>query len=97
MPSPNAADLRIDHTHCREICDEIGDRLRHALNQSASAVPRHLLELINKLAALESSPSIAPSLDEMSFPPNHEIHRFVRQSADPVTSATNRLLASADL
>jgi hypothetical protein len=97
MPIPNAADLKIDHTHCRAICDEIGDRLRYALNQTTTAMPRHLLELIDRLYFLENSPSIVPSLDEMSFLPDPEIRRPVTPLADPLPPATNRLLASADL
>ena len=97
MPSPNAAVLKIDHTHCRAICDEIGDRLRYALNKTTTAMPRHLLELIDRLAFLDNSPSIVPSLDEMSFLPDPEIRHPVTPLADPLPAATNRLLASADL
>jgi hypothetical protein len=97
MPSPNAADLKIDHTHCRAMCDEIGDRLRYALNRTTAAMPRHLLELIDRLAFLDYSPSIVPSLDEMSSLPDPEIRRLVTPLADPLAPATNRLLASADL
>ena len=91
MPCRNAAELMIDSTHCRAICDEIGDRLRDILKREASEVPPRLIELINKLAELERAPSIVPSVEEMTFP--GPVIR-VKRSADPVLPATNRLLAS---
>jgi hypothetical protein len=64
--------LAIDHTHCRAICDEIGDRLRDILKREVSEIPPRLLVLITKLAQLEHAPSIVPSIDEMSLPLSHE-------------------------
>lgn len=60
--------LAIDDTHCRAICDEIGDRLRDILKREVSEIPPRLLVLIDKLAQLEHAPSIVPSIDEMSLP-----------------------------
>jgi hypothetical protein len=55
-----------DHVHCRAICDEIGERLRYALEQGASDVPPRLVALIDKLAEMDPMPSIVPSIEEMS-------------------------------
>jgi hypothetical protein len=63
----------LDHKHCRAICDEIGDRLRYALQRETSEIPPRLLALIDQLARLENddparlqpSPSLAPSIAEM--------------------------------
>jgi len=64
--------LAIDATHCRAICDEIGDRLRYMLKREVSEIPPRLLELIDKLAQLEQAPSIVPSIDEMSLPRSYK-------------------------
>jgi hypothetical protein len=91
MPGRNAAELMIDSTHCRAICDEIGDRLRELFKREASEVPARLLRLIDRLAELEGAPSIVPSIEEMSFlGPSIRVKR----SADPVLPATNRLSTS---
>ena len=88
MPRQNAAELVIDHNHCRAICDEIGDRLRDVFKREASEIPARLVRLIDQLAELEGAPSIVPSIEEMSFPgPSIRVKR----SADPVLPATNRL------
>ena len=57
--------VRIDSSHSRAICDEIGDRLRIMLDREASALPPRLQVLLLRLAAqdLAGSPSIAPSID----------------------------------
>jgi hypothetical protein len=91
MPSQNAAELVIDHIHCRAICDEIGDRLRDILKREASEVPPRLIGLIDKLAELEREPSIVPSIEDMSFA-GPAIR--VKRSAEPVLPATNRLSTS---
>jgi hypothetical protein len=75
MPKLHAAAVMLDHTHCRAICDEIGERLAHILNRDVLEIPPRLLALLNKLAELERdqpvrlahAPSIAPSIGEMSF------------------------------
>jgi hypothetical protein len=80
MPKRHAAAIMLDPTHCRAICDEIGERLGQILNRDALEIPPRLLALLNKLAQLEHdqlaelahAPSIAPSIGEMSFPPIHE-------------------------
>jgi hypothetical protein len=45
MPGRNAAELMIDSTHCRAICDEIGERLRDIIKREASEVPPRLLSI----------------------------------------------------
>jgi hypothetical protein len=70
-----AALLNLDHTHCRAICDEIGERLGFILKPSASDIPPRLLYLIAKLAELEKAdlpqlelaPSIVPSIEDISY------------------------------
>ena len=96
MPDRNAAALQIDHTHCRAICDEIGDRLRDVLGREASEIPPRLRALMDRLAQLEQSPSIAPSIDEMIFSIGGEPFAGVKRSADLAQLATNRESASAD-
>lgn len=73
MPTQNAALLNLDHTHCRAICDEIGERLQFII-KPATDIPPRLLDLIGRLAELEKAdlprlelvPSIVPSIDETS-------------------------------
>ena len=67
--------LHIDSTHCRAICDEIGERLYAMLSRESPAMPRHLQLLMDRLAEQdqETSPSIAPAMDDM-----------VWQKADPI-------------
>ncbi|MCP4618320.1 MAG: hypothetical protein GY844_18030 [Bradyrhizobium sp.] len=59
-----ANEPKIDSTHCRAICDEIGERLRIMLDREATALPVRLQVLMLRLAAqdLAGSPSIAPSV-----------------------------------
>ena len=59
--------LHIDSTHCRAICDEIGERLYAILSRESPALPRHLQMLMDRLAEQDqqTSPSIAPSMDDM--------------------------------
>jgi len=74
MSKPNAALLNLDHAHCRAICDEIGERLGFMMKPVTATTPPRLLYLIGKLAELEnsavprleSSPSIVPSVEDMS-------------------------------
>jgi hypothetical protein len=76
MRKLNAANLVLDSTHCRAICDEIGERLRSVLKPATSDVPPRLLDLIGRLAVLEQrdllpvelAPSIVPSGEEVSLP-----------------------------
>jgi hypothetical protein len=67
MPSRDTLQLRIDSGHCRAICDEIGDRLRIALDKEAGAIPPRLQMLIDRLAELdrEQAPSIVPAMDDI--------------------------------
>jgi hypothetical protein len=67
MSSRDTLQLRIDSGHCRAICDEIGDRLRIALDRETTAVPPRLQMLLDRLAELErgDAPSIVPAMDDM--------------------------------
>jgi hypothetical protein len=70
MLKATGATSQIDSIHARAICDEIGDRLRGMLPRQASPelTPR-LEELMEHLTMLDdqSSPSIVPSLDDMTI------------------------------
>jgi len=61
-------ELQIDSSHCRAICDEIGERLRVILDRETTALPPRLQVLMLRLAAqdLAGSPSIAPSIGDMA-------------------------------
>lgn len=61
-------ELQIDSSHCRAICDEIGARLQIVLDREATPMPPRLQALLLRLAAqeLSASPSIAPSLEDMT-------------------------------
>jgi hypothetical protein len=81
MPKHHAAAVMLDPTHCRAICDEIGEHLALILNRDVSEIPPRLLELLKKIAQLDRNepvqflghvPSIAPSIGEMSFLENRE-------------------------
>lgn len=85
MSKLNAATLKLDHTHCRAICDEIGERLLQVLKPETSAIPPHLAALLDRFKQLEidskpyfeSAPSIVPSIDEALLP-----RRLVTFAAD---------------
>jgi hypothetical protein len=73
VPKLTAADVAIDHDHCRAICNEIGERLRYMLNRETLSIPQHLLALVRRLDELDSvpvvlAPSIVPSIEETLFP-----------------------------
>ena len=56
--------VRIDSSHCRAICDEVGERLRQLIDRSSTAPPQNILALLRKLELNEvEAPSIVPSLD----------------------------------
>jgi hypothetical protein len=65
------SELKIDSSHCRAICDEIGDRLRAMLDREIPAMPLRLRLLMDRLAEQDSelAPSIAPSMDDMVWQP----------------------------
>lgn len=63
--------MQIDDVHTRAICDEIGERLRGMLRQpGGNELPPRLQSLMEQLAMLDGdvSPSIVPSLDDMTIP-----------------------------
>jgi hypothetical protein len=55
-----------DHTHCRAICDEIGERLRETMGQESTNMTPCLRRLIDRLDELDnmSSPGIVPLIED---------------------------------
>jgi hypothetical protein len=80
--------LQLDSTHCRAICDEIGERMRVFLGRDLPAASPRLQSLIDRLSELDHqpAPSIAPSVEDMIWQPvaigrSHETaHGGVRRS-----------------
>ena len=60
-------ELQLDSSHCRAICDEIGERLRMVLDREAAPLPPRLQLLMALLIEqdLVQAPSIVPAIDEM--------------------------------
>jgi hypothetical protein len=60
--------LRLDHTHCRAICDEIGERLLEILGREAADMSPNLRRLVDRLHELDlghvSSPGIVPLIED---------------------------------
>jgi hypothetical protein len=88
--------LTLDSTHCKAICDEIGERFGAAFRRDTSPIPPRLMELIDRLAELDESPSIVPSLDDILLPLENEPLTVAKRSIDQTRTATNRILAVAD-
>jgi hypothetical protein len=59
--------LQLDSSHCRAICDEIGERLRVILDREAAPLPPRLQVLMNRLIEQDAvqAPSIVPAVDDM--------------------------------
>lgn len=57
------AENRLDSSHCRAICDEIGERLRIVLDREAAPLPPRLQSLMLRLAAqdMAQAMSVAPA------------------------------------
>jgi hypothetical protein len=87
MSMTSRVNIELDHVHCRAICDEIGDRLRHMLRQDASELPPRLKYLVAQLADAdrELSPSIVPSFVDMTA------------GRDPVAAHRDNTCVYADL
>ncbi len=49
--------VQIDSSHCRAICEEIGERLRIMLDRDATPLPDRLQVLMLRLAAQELAAS----------------------------------------
>ena len=73
--------ILLDHTHCRAICDEVGERLHYMLK--LEEIPPHFRALIARLDEIEcdAAPSIVPSIDEMDLAP-----RSTRKLLEPELS-----------
>lgn len=68
-------EMQLASSHCRAICDEIGERLRTMLDREAAPLPPRLQMLMQRLAAedLVEAPSLAPAIDDMVWEPvEHE-------------------------
>lgn len=60
-------ELQLDSSHCRAICEEIGERLRMKLDCEAAPLPPRLQVLMLRLFErdMAQAPSIAPAIDDM--------------------------------
>ena len=60
-------ELQLDSSHCRAICDEIGERLRMVLDREAAPLPPRLQVLMLRLVEqdMAQAPAIAPAIDDM--------------------------------
>ena len=69
MPS-DRTNLRFDHTHCRAICDEIGERLRVDMGRELADMSPYLQRLVDRLDELDcvSSPAIVPLIEQAHSP-----------------------------
>lgn len=68
-------ELQLDSSHCRAICDEIGERLRMILDREAAPLPPRLQMLMKRLAEQDpvQAPSLVPAIDDMVWQPaEHE-------------------------
>ena len=67
MLAMTGVNMQMDAVHTREICAEIGDRLREILRRDVSELPPRLQHLMERLAEAdrETSPSLVPSLEDM--------------------------------
>jgi hypothetical protein len=91
MPHRDALALNLDHAHCRAICDEIGERLRHAIKMD-DEIPQRFVVLLSRLAELERAPSIVPSMDEIiNGTPEHMV-RLCRQMIREMPPIGNQFL-----
>jgi len=57
--------IHLDHTHCRAICDEIGERLRALMGRELADMSPRLRALFDRLHELDHipSPGIVPLLE----------------------------------
>ena len=76
--------LQLDSSHCRAICDEIGERLRMVLDREAAPLPPRLQLLMARLIEqdLVQAPSIVPAIDDMVW------------AAEPTKSEPDSILAA---
>lgn len=60
--------LQLDSEHCQAICEEVGERLRIALDRETGELPARLQLLLSRLAELDSqdAPSIVPAMDDIA-------------------------------
>jgi hypothetical protein len=79
-----AEKIQLDSSHCRAICDEIGERLRMILDHEAAPLPPGLQLLMLRLFEqdMAQAPSIAPAIDDMVW------------AAEPTESEPGSILAA---
>ena len=79
-----AETVQLDSSHCRAICDEIGERLRMILDHEAAPLPLRLQLLMDRLVEqdLVQAPSIAPDMDDIVW------------AAEPTESEPGSILAA---
>jgi hypothetical protein len=79
-----AENVQLDSSHCRAICDEIGERLRMILDHEAAPLPPRLQLLMLRLFEqdMAQAPSIAPAIDDMVW------------AAEPTESEPGSILAA---
>jgi hypothetical protein len=84
MIAGTGVNVQIDAVHSREICAEIGYRLREILRSEAGSVlPPRLQHLMQRLAEAdrETAPSLVPSLEDMIRQQPIDPRRYDKQSA----------------
>jgi hypothetical protein len=71
MSETSKVNIQLDHTHCRAICDEIGDRLREIFRRETAGLPPRLQYLLERLDESDGdfAPSIVPSFEDMTTIP----------------------------
>lgn len=68
MPDGLPGQVSLNSKHCRAICNEIGERLRHILKPDASELPPRLTRLMTRLEEQDrAAPPIVPSIEEMQW------------------------------
>lgn len=67
MSTSNASLSPLDSSHCRAICEEVGERLRILLDREPGEIPSRLQRLLDRLGELDrvQAPSIVPALEDM--------------------------------
>ena len=75
-------ELQIDSSHCRAICDEIGERLRFMLDRTATTLPPRLQVLMLRLAAQDLAGSASRAAEV-----NGLRHEPVKDRTGPILAA----------
>ena len=67
--------IHLDHTHCRAICDEIGERLRAFMGRELAEMSPRLRSVVDRLHELDHipSPGIVPLLEDFESSTTPEV------------------------